>query len=64
MMIDNKFNIGDHVYVITDIEQEKGIITSILVSQNGLLYNVSRNSLTHGFYDFELSEEKDKLIGL
>lgn len=58
MKIDNKFNIGDYVYVITDKEQDVGIITSIMISQFELVYLVSRNSITDRFYDFELSSDK------
>lgn len=64
MRIDNKFNIGDHVYIITDIEQQVGVITSIMVTQGDLVYFVSRDNITDRFYDFELSLEKDKMIGL
>lgn len=64
MKIENKFNIGDHVYIITDIEQQLGVITSIMVTQGDLVYFVSRDNITDRFYDFELSLEENKLIKL
>lgn len=64
MRIDNKFNIGDHVYVVTDVEQQIGVIISIMVTQGDLVYFVSRDNATDRFYDFELSSEENKMIKL
>ena len=64
MRIDNKFNIGDHVYIITDPEQMKGIITAIIISSKDVIYQVSRDTHSERFFDFELSYDKDKLITL
>jgi hypothetical protein len=54
MVINNKFNIGDTVYIKTDVDQSPGIITCIQVNPGDILYSVSRNSSTSHFYDFEL----------
>lgn len=62
MVINNKFNIGDTVYVKTDVEQSPGIITCIQVNPGDILYAVSRDSRNNNFYDFELSYERDILI--
>lgn len=60
MIIDNKFDIGQEVYIKTDVDQIKGIINSIEVCPNELLiYKVAIRSFTHGYYDFEISAEKD-----
>jgi len=64
MVINNKFNIGDTVYVKTDIDQSPGIITCIQVNPGDILYSVSRNSSTSHFYDFELSYDRDILISI
>ena len=62
MVINNKFNIGDTVYIKTDVEQSPGIITCIQVNPGDILYAVSRDSRNANFYDFELSYDKDILI--
>ena len=64
MVINNKFNIGDTVYIKTDVEQSPGIITCIQVNPGDLLYTVSRNSSNGNFYDFELSYDRDILISI
>lgn len=63
MIIDNKFNIGDFVYVVTDVEQDKGIITSIRVlPNNGITYMVSVGSKQDVYFEFELSAERNVLL--
>lgn len=61
MIIDNKFNIGDIVYLTTDIEQLPRVVISFTVSANGIIYNLTQgiNESTH--YNFEMSKEKDLL---
>lgn len=58
MQIDTKFNIGDFVYIITDEDNIRGIITALSVMPNGITYRVSRGVEESYHYDFELSEEK------
>lgn len=59
MLIDNEFNIGDFVYLKTDMEQERGIVTSIVVKQNGGIdYQVSFGTVTYQACSVELSAEK------
>jgi uncharacterized protein (UPF0303 family) len=60
--IDNKFNIGQIVYVITDKEQEPRIVVAIEISNKDLLYKVCHGVSTSEHYDFELSEEVDLLV--
>jgi|688.fasta_scaffold27086_11 hypothetical protein len=64
MRIENKFNIGEHVYVITDKEQQVGIINGIMLTKNDILYFVGRDNNTDRFYDYELSLDKNQLITL
>jgi len=61
MKIDNKFNIGQTVYLVTDIDQNEWMVTSITVSPNGILYNCSFGTINAGCYDIELSANKDVL---
>ena len=64
MTINNKFDIGDHVYIITDKGQDMGIITSILINPRDIVYFVSRDSDVGRFYDFELSKDENKILRL
>jgi hypothetical protein len=64
MTINNKFDIGDHVYIITDKEQDMGIITGILINPRDIVYFVSRDSDVNRFYDFELSKDENKILRL
>ena len=63
MVIDNKFNIGDSVYLKTDREQYERIITGMCLRVNGIVsYEVASGTLSTWHYEFELSNEKDILI--
>lgn len=63
MIIDNKFEIGQPVYIKTDKDQDMGIVTSIeIVPNNLVMYHVSIRSYENNYYDFELSAEKNVLI--
>jgi len=58
MVIDNKFEIGDIVYLSTDEEQLMRLVTSINISNNDLLYQLSCGSNNSNHYDFEISKKK------
>jgi hypothetical protein len=58
MLVDNKFQLGDIVYLKTDVDQKSRMITKISVSQQGLLYMVVCGTETTDHYEIELSEEK------
>lgn len=64
MLIDNKFNIGDFVYLITDIDQDRRLITGLRISTNSVLYQISIGSLTSEHYDFEITKERQFLEDL
>ena len=62
MVIDNKFEIGDRVYLKTDNDQKERFVTRIMVAgNNGLLYELYSGSAGCWHYDFEISVEKDVL---
>lgn len=64
MVIDNEFNIGDYVYLKTDEEQKKRIVTGIGIKSAGLLiYQVCCGVEYTDHYEFEMSETKNVLIG-
>jgi hypothetical protein len=60
MVIDNQFNIGQFVYLITDVDQVRRIITAISIrGNNSISYEVSLGTSCGFHYDFELSLEPD-----
>ena len=61
MVIDNKYNIGDIVYLRTDQEQKQRIITAIKINPGNLIYILSCDSDETGFYEFEVTNEIDVL---
>lgn len=62
MVIDNKFNHGDIVFLATDPDQYPRLITGITIKPNGLLlYQLSINMQTSWHYDFEVTASKDVL---
>jgi hypothetical protein len=61
MIIDNKFNIGEEVYLKTDSEQLPRLVTGFVVRQNSISYNLSCGSIETWNYDFEITVEKDVL---
>jgi hypothetical protein len=60
MVIDNKYEIGSIVYLITDSEQLKRIVLSFECYKNGeILYKIACGTTLSYHYEFELSFEKD-----
>ena len=59
MIIENKYKIGQTVYLITDKEQETRFVTGIIIVPNGLIYIISFGANISEHYDFEISEEKN-----
>ena len=60
MVINNKYDFGDIVYLKTDPEQNKRVVVGINVTPNGdILYRISQGTINSDHYDFEISEEKD-----
>lgn len=63
MTIENKFDIGQTVYLVTDPEQLAHIVTQINIKPEGrITYQVSLMSGFSDYYDFELSEDKNVLL--
>jgi len=58
MIIDNEYEIGEMVYIKTDIDQYLCIITNILISKNEIIYFVTRNTETIRCYEFEITKNK------
>jgi hypothetical protein len=63
MEINNRFNIGDVVYIKTDVEQKPNIIICIKVySDDFYTYNLNSPTDSNDYRDYEISKEEDKLI--
>lgn len=59
MLIDNKHELGDVVYLISDPEQYKRIITDIKIGlDGGLIYYLALGVESTQHYELELTKEK------
>lgn len=61
MLIDNKFNIGDKVYLETDAEQNERVVTGLYIRQTSITYGLSCGTNESWHYDFEITVEKNVL---
>lgn len=63
MIINNKFNIGDIVYITTDVDQKPRMIYGIEVfAGGGLIYKIVNGTEISSHYDIELSDEVNVLV--
>lgn len=60
MVLDNKFNLGDMVYLKTDSNQMKRMITQIIVClDGGILYLLCCGESNYTAYEKEITKQKD-----
>jgi hypothetical protein len=60
MIIENKFDLGELVYLITDEEQKQRMVTKIQIFLDGsVMYMLSMGTLNSDHYEKEISEEKN-----
>lgn len=60
MVIDNKFSIGEIVYLVTDDEQKPRIVTYIKIKPGGSVsYELTNGAFCSEHYEFELSAEEN-----
>ena len=57
-----EFNIGDTVYLKTDIDQYKRMITGYTVREGAVMYLLSFGSEETSHYELEISDEMDVLL--
>ena len=62
MVIDNKYNFGDIVYLSTDVDQHPRIVTRIVISLNGIIYELSCGTFVSSHYEIEMTTEKNTLL--
>ena len=56
------FNIGDYVYLKTDIDQYKRLVTGYTVRFNEITYLLSLGEEESTHYELEISDEIDILL--
>ena len=56
MILDTKYKFGDSVYLITDTEQLKRLVTGFNVRITGIVYLLSCGAVDSCHYDFEITE--------
>lgn len=59
MVIDNKFNLGDKVYLETDKEQSERIVTGLRVGKYDIVYQLNCGETESCHYDFEITTERN-----
>ncbi len=64
MVIENSYDIGETVYLRTDPDQLARIVTSLIVSNAGIVYELNCGVLESRHYDIELSREKDTVLAV
>lgn len=57
--IQNKFEFGQLVFLVTDSEQEQRMVTGIVVTPNGILYRLACGIDQSDHYECEISESKN-----
>lgn len=62
MMIDNRFEIGDIVYLKTDPDQYQRMVSGIIVGMYCLNYELALGDGSSTHHDFEISTTKNVLI--
>lgn len=61
MVIDNAFNLGDIVYLVTDNDQRRRLVTSIMIFPIGIMYRLSCGLQDSSHYECEISAEVNVL---
>lgn len=62
IVIDNKFEIGQTVYLKTDKEQLPRIVTAIYVTSGSTLYYLCQGVNETKHYEIEINEAKNVLL--
>jgi hypothetical protein len=62
MFVESKYNIGDIIYLKTDVEQVPRMVVSIWIRPNGVTYEVVSGVTSSWHFDVELSTEIDLAI--
>lgn len=60
--VDLTYEVGDIVYLKTDSDQSKRIVTAILLKTNGHSYELSCGTVVSWHFDFEMSKSADLIL--
>ncbi len=59
MIIDNKYELGEIVYLKTDVDQVPRIVTAVVACpDDSILYELACGTTCSKHYDFEITYEK------
>lgn len=61
-IINFKYQLQQEVYLKTDIEQRKRLVTEIKVQPSGIVYTLSCGTQNTDHYDFEISTVMDEVL--
>jgi len=65
LIVRNKFELTNIVYLITDSQQLKRIVTGIIIRANDvIMYELSCGTDSSWHHEFELSAEKDTVMAV
>lgn len=56
------YDLGQVVYLKTDVEQKPRIVTGITIRETGIVYELSSGTDAYNHYGFELSSTKDQVM--
>ncbi len=59
MIIENKYEIGEMVFIVTDREQLPRQVTAIKITPGTILYQLACGTMVSDHYEVELSTEKN-----
>jgi len=62
IVVENKFEFGEVVYLKTDKEQNPRIVYMMKVFQNEILYELACGTIVSSHYEFEISKEANILM--
>ena len=61
MIVDNKHNVGDVVFLKTDQDQFEFMVTGIFVTPPGVMYELCQGPASSRHYECEISADRDSL---
>ena len=59
MIIENKFEIGQTVYLVTDSDQLPRLVYGFEITQGSIIYMLCIGTITSNHFDFEISEQEN-----
>jgi len=62
MIYSLKYEIGQTVYLITDKEQTKRVITGITIRPTGVIYDLAAGTANSWHYEMEITNEENVLV--